>query len=635
MHLYCGFEQDFNDLMMHLKAKYPKRLFDMDGIGEQLDMCSFSKQFFSTKTTSDVSVDANANVDDNNNIAYTIELPKPYFRLNSYYMLWKYARQLFGHEIANKMVESNLVGDIYINDFHGVGSGTAYCFNYSTYDIMLLGLPMVKKIKSVAPKYLYSFKSQLEQFVVYASNSTLGATGLADLFIVMSYYVKNILETKSDAGFSFQSEEDCWNYVKENIISFIYTINQPFRSGLQSPFTNVSVYDNMFLESLCPSYIFPDGTTPDIDLVKQIQVLYLEIMNEILRRTPATFPVTTACFCTDDNSEIVDEEFLNMVSEQNKEFGFINIYCGKSSTLSSCCRLRSDTENEYFNSFGSGSSKIGSLGVCTINIPRLAFKYKDDKEKFLFELKELVDLCARINHVKRFIVKKRVDNGNLPLYELGFMELTKQYSTCGVNGVNEAVEIFGKNILEESGQNFVLEMLEVINKANDENQKRFKTPHNCEQIPGENVSIKLASKDKLMKYQDTYDIYSNQFIPLITTADLLDRIKLQGLFDKHFSGGAIGHFNVEERITDSKSIEDLIKMCAKMGVVYFAINYNIMQCENEHITVGKSETCSICSAPITGMFTRVVGFLTAVKSWHKIRRELDHPNRQFYNSVDM
>ena len=112
------YEQDFNDLMLHLKEKYPKELFDLDGIGKQLDLSKFSKDFFgkSIKTTSDISVDQNSNVDDVSVISYTNELKKPFERINSYYMLWKECRTLYGLETANKAVELNLAGDIYIND---------------------------------------------------------------------------------------------------------------------------------------------------------------------------------------------------------------------------------------------------------------------------------------------------------------------------------------------------------------------------------------------------------------------------------------------------------------------------------------------------------------------------------------
>ncbi len=634
MYLRIDYEQEFDDLWMYLKSKYPKKLFDLDGVGEQLDLAKFSRNFFSQKTTSDASIDSNANVDDISVISYTNELKKPFEKINSYYMLWKELKRLYDLQTANEIIEMQLTGDIYIHDFHGVGAGMPYCYNYSTYDIMLQGLSTVKKILSKPPKHLYAFKSQLEQFVTIASNSTLGATGLADLLVILAFYVEKILKNKSDAHFKFATEKDCWQYVKENIVSFIYTINQPMR-GNQSPFTNISVYDKYFLEKLCNDYINPEtGQKPKINIVQKIQEIFLDTMNEELRRTPITFPITTACLSIDENNNIKDENFAKFIAEKNLEFGFINIYTGKSSTLSSCCRLRSEADNEYFNSFGSGSSKIGSLGVCSINFPRLAIKYKNNEKEFFNQIKYMVGICAKVNNAKRKIVKKRIDNGNHPLYDKGFINLNTQYSTVGVNGFNEAIEIMGYDITTEEGVEFGLKIINSINETNREYQARYKVSHNCEQVPGESMSVKIAEKDKILGYQNKYDIYSNQFIPLITKADMLDRIKLQGRFDKHFSGGAICHINVETKINDPNKIFELIKICAKMGVIYWAINYNLQMCQKGHMSVGKGDKCVICGDIITDNFTRVVGFLTNTKNWNKTRRKIDYPNRQWYKGSD-
>jgi ribonucleoside-triphosphate reductase len=553
MYFHISYDPDFDTLMLHLQTKYGKKLFDLDGIGKQTDMNLFAKEFFTnpSSTTADVSVDSNANVDSRDVIVYNHELPKPFFRYNSYYLLWKTLKKLYGQEAAHSIIEQQICGDIYINDFSDVGR--PYCMNYSTYDIMLEGLPMITKIASIAPKHLYSFKSQLEQFVVIAANSTLGATGLADVFIVMSYYVKNLLTRKADAGFRFAAEADCWQYVKENLVSFIYTINQPMR-GNQSPFTNVSVFDEYFLKELCPSYIFPDGSSPDIEIVQKVQSIFLDVMNEELRRTPVTFPVVTACFSIDEDRSIRDEAFASLIAEKNHEFGFINIYCGKTSTLSSCCRLRSETDNEYFNCFGAGSTKIGSLGVVTMNLPRLALKYKESESEFFDALQELVRVCAQVNYAKRTIIRKRIEQQALPLYSFGFVTLDKQYSTAGVTGINEMCDILGYDILTIEGQAFVLECLHTINAVNQEMQEEYGAPHNCEQVPAENSSIKLAAKDRYMGYETGYQIYSNQFIPLTTKADLLDRIKLQGLFDRHFSGGAICHLNLDSEFLTTKPL---------------------------------------------------------------------------------
>lgn len=982
MDINFSYDDEFCDLIAALKEKYGEKLFELDGIGKkQLDINAFSKKFYNNKTTAaDISVDSNSNITQSDIITYNVELPKAFFRLNAYFILWKKLKQLYGEEESNRIIERQLTGDFYINDFHGLQS--CYCFNYSTYDIALLGLPMVTKIKSIPPKHLYSFKSQLEQFVVYSSNSTLGAVGLADVFITMSYYIDKMIRTGSDAKFKLTNEEDVWIYVKENIVSLIYTLNQPFRGGHQSAFTNVSIFDDNFLNELIPGYNFVDENgeqvIPKIETVKKTQEIFLDVMNEELFRTPVTFPVTTACISVDENNTPKDQSFIKMIAEKNKQFGFINIYCGKTSTLSSCCftpdtkilaktsngvkwmtfekyhnlnweidkknptifhngswckgksikipynkdiykittannktacvtddhihptlcgnkpttelttndyllfnnihldsfpekdmkltheqgyliglylgdgskykratsesyeitfsmgikdgdvvgplqkaltgwdidkkihtylgkhnvlfikiysknlyniinewvygnyayekelnmgcllqsiefrqgildgwyksdggnsnriystsekliecgellitslgkqsiinvsdrtgeitihgetfnrnyktrcirwyatknkrsmknvyivknnsiyfkinlvevkpfdqdevycfemknedepyftlpngmithncRLRSDTNNEYFNAFGAGSSKIGSLGVVTTNLPRLAIISKT-KEKFMENLKELVTDVARINNAKRHIIRKRIEVGASPLYSLGFMSLKKQYSTFGITGLNEAVELLGYNILEQDGQQFVIDMLTVINKTNDKMQKQYEAPHNCEQTPAENSGIKLSKKDNYLKYTKDSLFYSNQFVPLIQEADMLDRIKLQGLFDSHFSGGSILHINVEEQINDTQKIVDLINTCAKMGVVYWAINYNLQMCEADHMTIGANGRCPMCGKPIKENFTRVVGFLTNIKNWNVVRRELDYPNRQFYKEI--
>ena len=629
MYLRVDFDNEFEDLILHLRSKYGKEMLDLDGIGKQLDMATFGKQFFSTKhNTADMSVDANANVDDSTVVAYENELPKPYMRLNSLYLLWKGCRKFYGTEFANRVVEGQISGDFYINDLSNVQK--PYCYNFSAYDLMTKGLPFVKKIDSLPPKHLSSFCGQMVHFTSYASNQVMGAVGLADLLIVMSYYVgKELNEYPTN-------KEYIWRQVKQELQSLIFSMNQPFRGGLQSGFYNISIYDDEFLKSMQKDYLFPDGSYPNIELVKKMQDLFVDLMNETLRKTTVTFPVTTLCLCVDENKNIKDQEFLNHMTKKNIEFGFMNIYAGTTGTLSSCCRLRSDKSNQYIgytNSFGGASSQIGSYGVVTLNLPRASTKAKGDIEQFKNNVRELTQTAIRINHAKRDILMKRIELKALPLYDYGFMSMQKQYATTGLNGINEAIEFLGYDILTKEGQNICSEILQIVNEENDKADKKYEYAHNCEQTPSENSSIKLAQKDKLLKIQNTTELYSNQFIPLITNADMLDRIKLQGLFDSQFSGGAIAHLNIENQIKNYKLLVDLINMTVKKGVVYHAINYNLQRCENGHMTVGKSNICSICGKPITDNFTRAVGFLVNTKNLHKIRREFDYPNRQFYKEI--
>lgn len=630
--VYFSYPGEFIGFMQYLKKKFPfQEIWNLEGIGDQLDINRFAKGFFTNEEAiSDVSVDANANVESKDVIAYSFEAFKALSRLNNYYLLWKKLYETVGREQAEYILEKQFTGAIYINDFSG-DFGKPYCFNYSTFDIALEGLPMVQKITSLPPKYLYSFKSQLEQFVVQASNSTLGATGFADLFIVMAYYVDKALDALRDGHFNFQSEGDVWVYVRETLVSFIYTINQPMR-GNQSPFTNVSVMDRYFLEELLPSYTFPDGRTPNIETVLKLQQCFLWTMNQELKRTPVTFPVTTACFAVDDDGEIRDHDFLRDVAHHNMDFGFINIYMGKTSTLSSCCRLRSDTKNEYFNSFGAGSTKIGSLGVVTLNLPHLA-RASANSQHFLTLVCAHVRYAAQVNNAKRSFIQDRINEGAMPLYSLGFMDLKKQYSTCGVNGLYEALSILGFDILSPEGLEFALQVIEAINSVNDECTSVYDFPHNCEQTPSETSAIKLASKDAFFDCNpEGYPLYSNQFLPLTHEATLMDRIDLQGQLDKHFSGGAICHVTTGERFTSELMMRNLIRHCAAKGVVYWAVNYTLHRCVNGHMSVGdKLTVCPLCGGPIADTFTRVVGFLTNTKNWHKVRREEDFPKRvQYY-----
>ena len=178
MMIEYGFKQEFCELMHNLKAKYGDKLFDMDGIGKQLDIDHFAKTFFRKAAeggaTADVSVDANANVTNNDAIAFRAEFSKPAQKLNSYYRLWKILAETHGNVVANNIIEAQLTGAIYINDATSISD--AYCYNFSCMDIAMQGLPFVSKIKCHAPRHLSSYKSQVEQFLNVASNAVLGAT---------------------------------------------------------------------------------------------------------------------------------------------------------------------------------------------------------------------------------------------------------------------------------------------------------------------------------------------------------------------------------------------------------------------------------------------------------------------------
>lgn len=627
MQIAVSWDEEFGTLMGTLKEKYGEALFTLDGIGEQLDVHAFSKRFFAEDTVAaDVSVDSNANVAARTGVEYGFEMSKPMKRLNSYFLLWKELRSEYGSEYAANIIENQLTGKIYINDFTDVS--IFYCNNFSTYDIALLGIRGIsKRLHILPPKSLETFLRQVEQFAVYAANSSLGATGLADVLIVTSLFVDAITKTGKDGHIVVH---DVDTYVKERLISFIYTLNWEFRAS-QSCFTNVSVYDDVFLDSLCQDYIL-NGNTARKETVKHVQGLFLDAMNEEMARTPLTFPVTTACFCTDEKQEIQDKAFLRFIAEKNLPYGFINMYNGESTTLSSCCRLRSSTVSEYFNSFGAGATKIGSIGVVTANLPRLAMT--SGPEKFMEALRAAFVAAVRVNACKRRLIQKRINLGAAPLYTYGYMSLSKQYSTFGLTGLYEALHVLGHDMLSEEGQSHVLDIMKTINNWIAEAETAHHAPHNVEQVPAESSAVKLCQKDRFLGFDCGVALYSNQFIPLNAPVDMLDRLRVQGLFDKAFSGGAICHVNVGERLDDTETLVRLMEYAARKGVVYWAVNYLLHVCSDRHTWVG-TEHCPVCGKLWEDEITRVVGFFTHVKNWSQVRREIEWPGRQFYSAENL
>lgn len=640
-----SFQPEFKECLAEIERKYGFELFNISGIGKQLDVNQFAKDFFGRKTnTADVSVDANSNVSLKNTIIFDQEMAKPLKLIYSYYRMWKGLKKKFGLEYANEAVRKQLTGEIYINDFHGFASNLYYCYNYSTLDTAQKGIPKgIDAEKSRPTKYLNTFMEHLQLFCIHAGNSSLGAVGLADLLLTMSAYAKRVLTVKGDQHVNFVSEEDCWTYIKEKMTNFIYFLNQPNRV-VQSLFSNVSIYDDNFLDTLLDYYFIEADDTiyfAEKDIVKRMQVMFLETMNDIMEQRITTFPVVTACFSLDDDRNIQDEDFLRMVLEMDSKFRFVNLYAGATSTLSSCCRLRSDKTNKYMNSLGSGSTKIGSLGVCTQNLPRLAYMSNGSIEVFKDMLRENIIMSQRINGVKRAIIKNAVDKNMVPVYNLGYVDLKTQYSTTGVVGIYEALQTLGYDIKSEQGEALAEEILKFIGEVTDECSEEQKAPCNVEQIPAENVAVKLAKKDRLLGFNDKYEIYSNQYVPLKdNSADMFTRIRLVAHLDKYMSGGSILHININESDVSTDTLIDLAKAMYKQGVVYFAFNRLLAECTDcDHVFTTNKETfdknevvCPKCGSHNTECALRIVGFIRKFSSWSS-ERQAEGKQRKFYSNL--
>lgn len=628
-----SYQEEFRAVMCEMLDKFGEEIFNLSGIGEQLDINQAMKKMANASSVANGSIDSNANAGGTTAVTIASEFAKPHALIQSYYRLWKWLKKNRGLDVANEFVEAQLSGKIYVNDMHYISYPISYCFNHSCLTIAQKGLiGLDTKNDTKPPKYLRSYFDIMEAYLLVAGNSTAGATGIANLIVVSTIFLKKMIDSGFvDSHVHLNSEEDCWQYYKEELTSFIYRLNQACRGGSQSLFTNVSIFDKYFLENIIPNtFVMIDDNVymTDFETVKRAQEVYIDIMLEEAKRVIHTFPVTTACFSTKLNEgtgkyDIQDKEFLDFICEKNEATGFINLYGGDTSILSSCCRLRSDTSNQFFNSFGGASDQIGSMGVVAINLPQLAFRFIGDEEGFETELADLVTLAQEVNYAKRCLLQSSIKKGHLPLYSNGYMDLGKQFSTVGFIGLYEACEIMGYDNTSDEGVNFGLHILDVINTINDEIAHKYKIPVNLEGIPGENTCVKLAVKDKVLGFNNQYKMYSNQFIPLSKRCNILDRVRLSGAYDSQCSGGSIMHITIDSKVS-KETMKDFVISTLGAGVKYFAFNYKINQCKDcNHIFVGEHEACTECGSKELEKFTRVVGFLTKISQWSQTRQEED------------
>ena len=624
-----SYDTRFITLMEKLRSEYGEEMFKLSGIGsEALDINGFSKQYFlGNGNTADKSIDSNANVSDKSVLSWENESAKPLKKLNAIYLIWKSALVKYGIKRANKMVDAEIRGAIRIHDLYKWL--TPYCWAGSLDGIVHKGMPFYDKIKIGPTKHFDSYINLSLQYICYISNQIAGAVALPDFFIYADYFVRK------DYGEKWHTDEKLVSKINQLFQNWIYSVNFSWRSN-QSPFTNISVMDKYWLEALFATHANPDFSKPDFDNVMRLQKMFVNEMVRNLRDNIFTFPVVTACLLYDESTKkCKDEDFLQFVSEVGAETGLFNYYVdSRTSSLSSCCRLRSNIEEankEYTNSFGAGGVSIGSHRVVTMNLPQIAYQAEDWTD-FMKILDYRVNLGQDILDLHRDTMKRLIGTGHLPMYNYGFMFLEKQFSTIGFIGLNEALEIMGFDIMDNKGHEKAKEILDCINTLNLKRSKQDGNIRNIEQIPGESAASNLAKKDKnLFDEAGKYKIYSNQYIPLIKNVDMSDRIVAQGRYDKDCGGGSILHINVQERISTSQ-VKKLIQYCASKGVIYFAINYNFCQCVTcNKIYVGKL-TKSPCHNADVKKYLRIVGFLTNVENWDSARQE-EYKSRQFYKDM--
>lgn len=624
MNLNIKLDEDFADLFITLKVGFGEELARLNGFSdEQLNYTDFIDNFIDKKVVADASIDGNANVGHKDIVSLENEMSKPHSKLLGFNKIFYELKKKYGLDTAKSWLVSEWFGDFYLHDAYN-STYKPYCFAYDIEDLVNKGLYFIKGFNAQPPKHLVTYTDFVAEFISWCCNRTSGAVGIPS-FLVYSYYfwVKDVKE-----GYS---QRDSIYYRDQEFQRIIYKLNQPFlRSGIQSAFTNFSIFDEPYLEALFGGKLFPDGSPiiDHIDGIKEYQKAFMKVLADVRKENVMTFPVMTFALLRKDG-KFVDEPFARWACEHNMKWADSNFFISDDiNSLSNCCRLKSNIKDlGYFNSIGGTALEVGSVKVNTVNLARIA--YAVSKERYLKALRTRVTLALQTLDCVRHIIKRNVEKGLLPNYELGILNMDSQYNTIGIIGIYETLQKYGMTYKDEFGYTyytdegieFAKEILKTIHEVKDEfgADKDYKI--NIEQVPAERAAYVLMQKDKIFFPNEAYELplYGNQWIPLGVKTTIEEKIKLSAILDDACSGGSIAHINIDAPFNNFDVAWNMLNRIADAGVTYFAFNVKISACEKNHGFYGN--VCPICGKPKVTTYQRIVGFLTPERTYSKERKE--------------
>ena len=610
----------------------------LNGFGDkQLSYTDFIDNFIDKDTVADASVDGNSNVGNKDMRTLMNEMPKPHRKLLAFNKIYYEMNKRYGFKDANLWLEKEWTKALYMHDAD-TSTYVHYCFAYDLKDVAEKGLFFLNNFNAEPPQHLSTFVDFVKEFISFAANRSSGAVGLPNIIPYMYYFWKKDCAT----GYATKSPE---YYAKQQIQRFVYAVNQPYvRDGMQSAFTNCSVFDMAYLEALFGGAQFPDGSymIDDLKEIQDFQKLFMETIAEIRQHNMFTFPVLTISLLRKDG-KFQDEEFARWGVEHNRIWSDSNLFIDDSvNSLSNCCRLKSNIEDlGYFNSIGGTALKVGSVKVSTVNLARIALE-AENEEDYLIRLREIVQLDCKALDCVRHIIRRNVEKGLLPNFSKGIVDFEHLYNTVGIIGIYETMKTFGYTRKDELGNVYYTERADAFGKRIFQTLHRVKDEFaadkdykiNVEQIPGESAAAKMQLADEFF-YPDTVvkdlPLYGNQFIPLGIKTTMAERIRIASLFDSYCNGGSIAHLNIDAPFDSFEKAWDAVNYIADQGLTYFAFNTKIQACKKNHAFYGKK--CPVCGGDVETEYTRIVGFYTPIKTWSKERKE-EFKMRQWENMND-
>lgn len=627
MNLNVRLDKNFTTVFNKLREEYGDELAKLNGFSDQqLSYTDFIDNFVDKEVVADASIDGNANVGHKDIVSLITEMSKPHSKLLAFNKIFYEINKKYGYTAAANWLENEWDGHFYLHDAYSA-TELPYCFAYDIEELVNRGMYFVEGFNAQPPKHLITYTDFVCEFISWCCNRTSGAVGLPS-FLVYSYYF-----WKKDIEQDFY--QHTYNYYRDQEFQrIIYKLNQPYlRGGIQSAFTNFTIFDRPYLEALFGGKTYPDGTfvIDCIDEIIEYQKDFMNVLSQIRRENVMTFPVMTFALLRKDG-KFVDEEFAKWCCNHNRRWADSNFFISDDiNSLSNCCRLKSNIKDlGYFNSLGGTALEVGSVKVNTVNLARLA--YENSKEDYLVALRGKVTLCLQALDCIRHIIERNVEKGLLPNYSLGILNMKSQYNTIGIIGIYETLDKygfvekdqFGYTKYTDEGVEFAKEILKTIHEIKDEFGKDKDYMINIEQIPGERAAVILKEKDRIFFPNEKYELplYGNQWIPLGVKTSMSEKIRLSAILDDACSGGSISHINLDAPFKDFDTAWEVLNRVADAGVTYFAFNLKISACENNHGFYG--ETCPVCGKPKVTTYQRIVGFLTPERTYSKERKEEFH-----------
>ena len=527
-------------------------------------------------------------------------------------------------------------GDMHIHDLSML---TGYCAGWSLKQLIEEGLGGVNgKITSTPANHLSTLCNQMVNFLGIMQNEWAGAQAFSSFDTYLAPFVK--IDNLS------------YKEVKQNIQSFIYGVNTPSRWGTQAPFTNVTL-DWTVPEDLADQYCIVGGRTLDFkykDCKKEMDMVnkaFIEVMIEgDANGRGFQYPIPTYSITRDfDWSETENNKLLfEMTAKYGTPYfsNYVNSDMKPSDIRSMCCRLRLDLRELRKKSggfFGSGES-TGSVGVVTLNLPRLAYLARD-KEDFYKRLDNLMDIAARSLHVKREVITKLLDNGLYPYTKRYLGTFNNHFSTIGLVGMNECclnANWLRKDLTDPVCQEFAIEVLNYMRKRLVQYQEMYHDLYNLEATPAESTAYRLAKHDK-EKYPDIITAgkegetpyYTNSsHLPVGYTEDIFTALDIQDQLQTLYTSGTVFHCFLGEKLPDWKAAANLVKKISdNYKLPYYTMSPTYSICLEHGYITGEAYTCPKCGKK-TEVWSRITGYYRPVQNWNDGKvQEFKH--RKEYN----